>query len=808
MTGEGMLLHIFHFWDGDGAINVPDLSNGYELSKTASGLPFARFDDPGDRVPLKHTQSNHWFRFCLSNPTNEALNLVAAFAPSSLSEVDFYPQKPGLPSFKTGNTKAMSTRDIPNPHFDFNIRLLPGETQTFYVRINTADNPFVHAKLWDRSSYDHQNNIDEGRWGMYVGVFAGLVIYHLLLFLSARQSNSLFFIIWSSSVFMLLASLDGRLVQYFFPDRPKLSPLGIDFFYPLSTLLSALLFRNFMQLKQYRGLNHAANGLLGLSALVLALSYTHSPIAYAKTLDAVAVLTACFFGIWAPVYALIKDRLDVAKYIMFTLAPLIVVLVDRTLFSLEITSDYYVPYDLEMAVVCAMIIISYYIGLVAYREKQAAQRNALEQLNISNNLKSNYNAQLEQELEQKTAAIRSMNADLEQQAQKLLQLDESKSKFFANISHEFRTPLTLIEGPLSMLLEGNNAGEQVLIKRPTIEGLIKHSQSLRHLIDEILLLSELDENALDLKASKINVVETTRAFTAQFESVYRQKGIELSCRAIEPDIQAYIDSEKIQIVLNNLLSNALKFTEPPGRVVVEISCTTEGSEPIDGYSTDEYVQIVVSDTGQGIPEHELEHVFDRYFQSESSELSKSGIGTGIGLALVKELVELHAGHVEVESMYQSKDSIPTGTRFRIILPLGRAHLSDNEIVDDLTVETAHQELLQPMQDMSESHSDITPVEPPQASNRARPTVLVVDDNDDMRNHISQLLGSDYEVTTAADGLLAEAALKEQLPALIITDLMMPKPQWIGVCSIHQATSQVCQHPDHYADCQGRAARSY
>lgn len=777
IKGENMLAHIAHFWDADGKIQAPDKTAGHTLSQTAGSYRFELLKNLGDRAPLKHTQSNHWFRFCLSNPTSETVNIVVALSPPSLSEVDFYPQKPGLPSFKTGNTQPVSSRDIPNNHFDFNIRLTSGETQTFYMRVNTVDNPFIQAEIWDRTSYDRQNNMDEILWGIYVGVFGGLVIYHLLLLLSARQLTSFLFIVWSTSIFMLLSSLQGRLVQILFPNYPQLSQLGVDIFYPISTFLSAVLFGHFMQLKRYDWLNRIANGLLVCSALLLVFAYANGSLAYAKTLDAVAVVIACFFGLWAPIYALIKDRLDAAKYIIFTLAPLIVVLVDRTLFSLEISSDFFITFDLKIAIVCAMIILSYYIGLVVYQEKQVAQRNALEQLNISNTLKSNYNSQLEQELEEKTEAIRSMNADLEQQAQKLLQLDESKSKFFANISHEFRTPLTLIEGPLNMLIEEDGSGDTVITKRSTVKGLLKHSQSLKRLIDEILLLSELDENALDLRASRVNVVDVTRSFVAQFESICQQKGIVLSCQADQANIQAYIDYEKLQIVLNNMLSNAIKFTGSAGRITVAVSSTVAGAEPIDGYSADEYIQILVSDTGHGIPEHELEHVFDRYFQSESSELSKSGIGTGIGLALVKELVELHAGTVQVESvcksdvLTESKGSTQSGTQFCITFPLGRAHLNDNEIISEMAVDSAHYEQLMPMADVIESSSESTETLSP--VDQERPIVLVVDDNDDMRQHISQILATQYDIITAADGLLAEAALKEQMPALIITDLMMP-----------------------------------
>jgi len=440
---------------------------------------------------------------------------------------------------------------------------------------------------------------------------------------------------------------------------------------------------------------------------------------------------------------------------------MILLILDRASFGLGITSEYYVPYKAMTALIAALILISYYIGLIVYREKEAAQRSALQQLNISNTLKSNYNAQLEQELEQKTADIRSMNSDLEQQSKKLLKLDESKSQFFANISHEFRTPLTLIEGPLTMLLEREGFPE-----KQTLEGVVRNSNSLKRLIDQILLLSELDENSLDLNATKINVAQTVKEFAAQFASLFEQKGIRLSITSEQSEIQAYVDYEKLQIIINNLLSNAAKFTQSAGQVTIEVSSTASDSELREEYSRDEYVKIMISDTGQGIPDNEVAHVFDRYFQSDSSEVSESGLGTGIGLALVKELVELHAGEVTVESVYQQDNSqLSTGTSFCVILPLGRAHLNDSEIVQERDSATEHHQASRPIQDGSIESIGKLP------SRLA--TVLVVDDNDDMRIHIRRLLERDYRVITARDGLLAEALLNEQVPDLIITDLMMP-----------------------------------
>ncbi len=771
---QGSLLHpnLYHYSDYSGEITSPDLDSGYKLSETTRDLKFIRLGNYDDDDVLEKVHPDQWLRFCLSNTSNHVHDLVLAVDPPTLSEVDFYPQKLGLRSFKTGLTKLENSRDIPNGRFRFAVSLEPKEQQTFYLRINTseypfyrraklAENPSFKAKIWDRNSFDRDNNASEITFGIVVGVFIALAIYNLLLFILARQYTSFLYIVLISSVFIAFLSLNGRFVQFTPPEYPGLSNLVIVLFYPLSFLMAAIFLKEFVKLKSYPRLNWIGNAFLLFCAAALIGSYGYNKLIFAQLCDVIGIFIFFYFGALVPIYVFLKDRLLGAKYVLITMTPLFFALIDRSIFGFGLTDQYYMPYKIVTAAMAGMIGLSCYMGLIAYREKQAAQRSAMEQLNISNTLKSNYNNQLEQELKQKTADILLMNEDLEHKADKLLQLDESKSRFFANISHEFRTPITLIEGPLTMLLQQDDFREKHIV-----EGVLRNSNSLKSLIDQILLLSELDEKSLDLNALQVNVVQLVNEFVSQFSSLAEHKGIELSCEADSEVINVYIDIEKLQIVINNLVNNAIKFTEDGGQITVGVSSTVPSSEANNDFDRDEYVKIIVSDTGSGIHDKELPFVFDRYFQSDSSELSKSGVGTGIGLALVKELVELHAGEVSVESTFkQERSQIPSGTSFLVRIPLGRAHLSDNEIVE------LSESVKLPLP-ASLAYQDSVP-ETLESDERHLATVLVVDDNEDMRRYIKRLLEDDYHVLTAQDGLLAEGVVNKQLPDLIVTDLMMP-----------------------------------
>ncbi|GHA03158.1 hypothetical protein GCM10008090_10160 [Arenicella chitinivorans] len=762
---------------GANKIDADDSQNGVNVLDDFDFVAVNSISSKKEETVDKEDRSEHWFLFCLKNSSDDTHNLVFELGPPTLQDVYFYPSKKNSSSFQTSNNKLLSTRDMPNPEFGFSINLGAGETQQFLFRVKSSENllqqrfneqknflrePILSTRLWDRVSYDLSKSVQDHLSSIFVGVFLTLMVLNLLVFIIARQFTSLLYVLWSSCVFMVWLSLDGRLVKYFSADHLRFSELGTFVFYPLAIILATFFFKQFQDLKNYPRLNLVGNVITIVSIPLFFLSFTYGEEVFTMVLDSVALVFSFYFAFYVPAYTLIKDGQSVPKYILISFTPLSLSLLDQVAFSFGITSQYYVPFPIVTGAVIAMIFISIFTILIAYREKQAAQQAAVEQLNISNTLKTNYNIQLEAELEQKTAHIKKINSDLEQKANKLLKMDESKSRFFANISHEFRTPLTLIEGPLKMLLAQNTFQE-----KSTIQGVLKNSNSLKNLIDQILLLSEIDEKLLGLKASRTNIVGAVKELLAQFTNLAEQKKIKLELVTNLAEVHAYVDLEKLRIIISNLLSNAIKFTHENGEIIVDIRSTAPAHKDENEFSGDEYVEITVSDTGGGIPSDEIPFVFDRYFQSDSSELAKSGVGTGIGLALVKELIELHAGEVSVTNI-SGDDGVRKGASFKINLPLGRAHLNDNDIAFES--ESNWDALAIITQSAEHSRIDDNQVTP---STRRRKTILVVDDNKEMRSYIQRFLENEYEVLTANDGVLAEEVLHKQLPDLIITDLMMP-----------------------------------
>jgi len=346
--------------------------------------------------------------------------------------------------------------------------------------------------------------------------------------------------------------------------------------------------------------------------------------------------------------------------------------------------------------------------------------------------------ELEKEVAVQTEKILQDKAIIEEQATELIKLDAAKSRFFANVTHELRTPITLILGPIHTYLEQNGLSQQ----DANLLYLAKnHTEGLQQMVNDLLDLSQLEAGKLATHEVPVLLQQKIQFLLAPFEVMAAHKGIELKLN-FQADTQLVIqlDQRLLRMIFNNLLSNALKFTESGGNTTVWVNDFSSS------------VQLEVEDNGRGIHPDDLPFVFDRYFQTQHQENAYEG-GTGIGLALARESSKAMGGTLEVKSTWGK------GSTFIFRFPK-----------KELFGKAAVPESL-------ETHSTPTYVEKPSAATTNRSAgkaqLLLVEDNADLRQYLTQILSPDYQIVALSNGREAQTYLNSTTPDLIISDIMMP-----------------------------------
>jgi putative nucleotidyltransferase with HDIG domain len=403
-----------------------------------------------------------------------------------------------------------------------------------------------------------------------------------------------------------------------------------------------------------------------------------------------------------------------------------------------------------------------YEGVVGSMDDLERRFNEIQQLNAS----------LEGKVEARTRELSTATDKLQAALAKAVELDKAKTIFFTNISHELRTPLTLMLAPLETALdEGGLPADH----RRQLELMHRNGLRLLKNINQILDLSRLDAGKARLRLQDTDPVALVRGLVESSQGLAIRRGITLAFSATSPEGTAIpLDRDKVDKIAMNLIGNALKFTSPREGAVARITVQA-------GVVGDRFT-LIVADTGIGIPASELETIFDRFSQVDLGDNREFG-GTGIGLALVRELTEFHMGTIKVASTEGA------GSRFEVALPT-RSSAYPEQRVDRrreqrsvLLDRRSEEERLRAAEVISDASqlalSDLSAeeprppvaVEPPSA---ARPTLLLADDNRDMLQFLSQLLARDYRVVTASDGDAAFRTAMQEKPSIVVSDVMMPR----------------------------------
>lgn len=356
---------------------------------------------------------------------------------------------------------------------------------------------------------------------------------------------------------------------------------------------------------------------------------------------------------------------------------------------------------------------------------------------------------------------------LERESERVLALEEVdrvKTQFFSNVSHEFRTPLTLILGPVEDLLAGVHGQLHGAVKLK-ISMLHRNALRLQKLVNAILDFSQIEAGRMQAVYRRTDLAQMTRDLSSEFRSAIESAGLRLVVNCEEA--QAWVDHGMWEKIVLNLLSNAFKFT-------------FEGEIRVGLCTSDEHVELIVEDTGTGIPEQELPHLFTRFHRIHSAR-ARTHEGSGIGLSLVRELVRLHGGEINVQSVPGQ------GTRFEIRIPQGRAHLRAEQVVgahSDLRSSNVNTYVSDALgwlpENTAEADEPVSGNSPRAASRKQSGRVLLVEDNADMIEYIRRMLEPWWEVETCRDPLRALSMACARLPDLVIADVMMPGLDGFGV----------------------------
>src|SRR4051812_3233393 len=365
--------------------------------------------------------------------------------------------------------------------------------------------------------------------------------------------------------------------------------------------------------------------------------------------------------------------------------------------------------------------------------------------------------------------------DARRRAESLAELDRAKTAFFSNVSHEFRTPLTLLLGPLEELLRGEvkPGGERGAVA-------LAHRNALRllRLVNTLLDFSRIEAGRIQAIYVPTDLATVTADLASTFRSSVERAGLRLRVECPPLREPVYVDREMWEKIVLNLLSNAFKFTLE-GEIAVSLR--------VAGRS----VELRVEDTGTGIPQHELSRVFERFHRVEGAK-GRTQEGTGIGLSLLQELVRLHGGSVRVES------APGKGSAFIVSVPLGTDHLPGDRVGAATTLASTGLGSAPFVEEASRWISDPTADVPPEraraAAGERRERVLVADDNADMRDYLRRLLAERWEVEAVADGAQALAAIRRRRPDVVLSDVMMPGLDGFGLVAALRADHDTASLP--------------
>ncbi|KAA3636244.1 MAG: response regulator, partial [Bacteroidetes bacterium] len=590
------------------------------------------------------------------------------------------------------------------------LTLKPLEKRTIFLRIQRKINKPLPLEIqlmttdyWEKRTQAGFRHFGQG---LFQGIIWALILYHLLLFLTIRDRTYLYYSTYMICISMVTLGDFGYWQSFLFRNNPYLGWCLFQVLQYATGIMTFVFMQSFVRFdKLYPQYNKWVTRFIQINlAILILVIISWLPFEDYIIVEITRVLIIPFVAAGLAVcYLLIRSKDTVALYFavaggIFAIAIFINAYFEFFANKPDLETNYARYYIIQISAILHLLTFSLGMG---YRQRQK---------------------------------------DLE--TQRTVELDKLKTRLYTNITHEFRTPLTVIMGMADRVK--NHPEERRLIRR--------NSKNLLNLINQMLDLAKLESGNLQVNYVQGDIVPYLQYLGESFQSMADDKGINLTFYPETDALEMDFDEVKVQHIVYNLLSNAIKFTEKGGKVVFHITQTVLDGTPL--------LKFKVKDTGIGISTEELPFIFDRFHQVDASSTRK-GEGTGIGLALTKELVELLNGKIEVQS------TPGKGTEFTILLPVTQKapKLEQQAIIEEPvpeeSIELGRQQILENPDEL--------------------PVLLIIEDNKDVARYIESILSREYKIVMAFDGQQGIDKAIETVPDIIISDVMMPEKNGYEVC---------------------------
>jgi signal transduction histidine kinase len=624
---------------------LEDPARRLTIAEVASPAPPASFVPSRSAVPnLGLTRSAYWARIRLRDRSGTSRRWLLEFGWPITDRVTLYVPEPGggFVEKRAGDLVPFVAWEVPyrNPTFRLP-QIGPGWEGTLYLRLEGEDTMLVPATVWAADAFAAKRRAESFTYGFYYGVLAILAVYNLVLFASLRDASHLYYVLLIGAWTLYHASLSGFATQYLWPRSAAVARWSIHVAATLAFVCSALFTRSFLVTRAHApALDRCLVGLAAIGCALLCwpwLGSVHAFIVYASGLGLVGavLLLVAGFRCWRAGYR-------PARYFLATWTVAIAALFVWALRGYGLVpSNVFTDRAFELVVLSTAVTLS--LGLA-------------DRVNV---LRSDLVASV-QDKERLLHAVQDLNRDLERRidertrdlAEKTRQLEianRHKSEFLANMSHELRTPLNAVIG-FSEVLLARMFGELNAKQAEYVDDIRDSGRHLLSLINDILDLSKIEAGRMELEPSRVDLPAAIENALMLVRERAHRHGIALSARLDEGLGEVVADERKLKQVLVNLLANAVKFTPEGGRV--EIAAARH----------DGTLEIAVSDTGVGIAPEDQATIFEE-FRQVGADRTRRVEGTGLGLSLVKRLVELHGGTVRLQS------ELGKGSTFTVRLPV-------------------------------------------------------------------------------------------------------------------------------------------